>query len=173
HLGEKQHWHKSTLWEEATRVPLIISVPGHQPGVCNRPVSLLDLYPTLNELAGLQAIESHDGVTLAPLLRNPQAAWKRPAVIEFKLGNAAVRSDRYRYIRYHDGGEELYDHKTDPHEWHNLAATDRHAALKEQLAGWITKKWADSAATKQAFRFDPDAYMWTHKQSGETTRGKE
>ncbi len=173
HLGEKQHWHKSTLWEEATRVPLIISVPGHQPGVCNRPVSLLDLYPTLNELAGLRAIESHDGVTLAPLLRNPQAAWNRPAVIEFKLGNAAVRSDRYRYIRYHDGGEELYDHKTDPHEWHNLAATDRHAALKERLAGWITKKWADSAATKQAFRFDPDAYRWTHKQSGETTQGKE
>lgn len=173
HLGEKQHWHKTTLWEEATRVPFIISVPGYRAGVCDRPVSLLDLYPTLNELAGFEANPSHDGVSLAALLRNPKAKWNRPAVTEFKRGNAAVRSDRYRYIRYRDGGEELYDHQTDPHEWHNLAANGEQAAIKKQLAGWIAKEWAESAPTKRAFRFDHKAFTWTNKMTGKITHGKE
>ncbi len=173
HLGEKQHWHKSTLWEEATRIPLIVVVPGKPPGVCDRPVSLLDLYPTLIELAGLEAITPLDGVTLGPLLRNPNASWHRPAVIEFQRGNAAVRSDRYRYIRYRDGGEELYDHQADPHEWNNLAASEKHSAIKQELAGWIPKRWANPAPTKSAFRFDSETFTWTHKQTGEVTRGKE
>ncbi len=173
HLGEKQHWHKSTLWEEATRVPLVISAPGHQPGVCDRPVSLLGLYPTLNELAGLKTIEPHDGVSLTPLLRNPKTEWKRPAVIEFKRGNAAVRSEHYRYIRYGDCGEELYDHKTDPHEWNNLASSEEHQAIKQELAAWIAKEWAESAPTKGAFRFDPHAFTWTHKKTGKVTHGKQ
>jgi arylsulfatase A-like enzyme len=173
HLGEKQHWHKTTLWEEATRVPLIIDVPGVAPGVCHRPVSLLDLYPTLNDLAGLKAITTHDGVTLTPLLRDPEAAWDRPAVIESKAHNAAVRSDRYRYIRYKDGGEELYDHQNDPHEWTNLAASAPHDAVKKELAGWITKNWAKSALTKSAFSFDPKNFTWTHKKTGKKTRGQE
>ncbi len=172
HLGEKGHWHKSTLWEEATRVPLVISVPGYRPGVCERPVSLLDLYPTLNELCGLAAIKSHDGVSLTPLLRNPRTMWNRPAVIEFKRGNAAVRSDRYRYIRYADGGEELYDHRTDPHEWNNLAGSAEHAAIKTELADWIAKRWAEPAPTKSAFGFDPESFTWTHRQTGNTISGK-
>ena len=171
HLGEKGHWHKSTLWEEATRVPLVISAPGHQPGVCKRPVSLLDLYPTLNELCGLEAIASHDGVSLVPLLRDPETEWKRPAVVEFLRGNAAVRSERYRYIRYHDGGEELYDHQVDPYEWNNLAASAEHAAVKADLARWLPQRWAESAPTKGAFRFDPESFTWTHKETGKITRG--
>jgi choline-sulfatase len=172
HLGEKGHWHKSTLWEEATRVPLIISVPGFKPGTCARPVNLLDLYPTLNELLSFQVIKSHDGVSLAPLLRDPLAKWDRPAVIEYKRGNAAVRDERYRYIRYSDGGEELYDHKTDPYEWKNLAGDTDHAAIKKRLGGWITKQWADSAPTKGAFRFDPKSFTWTHKKTGKIISGK-
>jgi len=171
HLGEKGHWHKSTLWEEATRVPLVISSPGHPPGVCNRPVSLLDLYPTLNDLCGLQAVDSHDGISLAPLLRDPLAKWNRPAVIEFRRGNAAVRSDRYRYIRYRDGSEELYDHDCDPNEWTNLAASAEHAAVKRELAAWISKRWAESALTKNAFYFDPHSFTWTDKRTGRVTRG--
>ena len=171
HLGEKGHWHKSTLWEEATRVPLVISVPGRQPGVCKRPVSLLDLYPTLNDLCGLPGIRSHDGVSLLPLLRDPAAEWERPAVVEFRRGNAAVCTERYRYIRYRDGGEELYDHETDPHEWTNLAASGDHAAVKKALGEWIPKKWAESAPTKNAFRFDTDSFTWTHKKTGRITRG--
>jgi len=173
HLGEKQHWHKTTLWEEATRVPFIISAPGYQSGVCERPVNLLDLYPTLNELTGLEANQSQDGVSLVPLLLDPKAQWNRPAVIEFKRGNAAVRSDRYRYIRYRDGGEELYDHHTDPHEWNNLAASADHTAVKKQLAEWIAKEWAESAPTKSAFSFDHNAFTWTNKKTDKITHGKE
>ena len=84
HLGEKNHWHKSTLWEVATRVPLIVSAPGHRPGVCARPVSLVDLFPTLIELCGLRRIAAHDGESLAPLLRDPTTE-RRPAVIELSL----------------------------------------------------------------------------------------
>ncbi len=172
HLGEKDHWHKTTLWEEATRVPLIIRVPGYQPGTCDRAVSLLDLYPTLNELCGLEAIAALDGVSLVPLLRDSQADWNRPAVIEFKRGNVAVRSDGYRYIRYRNGGEELYDHQADPHEWNNLAARTDHSTIKERLAGWATKKWAQSGPTKTSFSFDPDDFVWTHKKTGQQTSGR-
>jgi arylsulfatase A-like enzyme len=172
HLGEKQHWHKSTLWEEATRVPLVIAAPGYQPGICNRPVSLLSLFPTLNELCGLEAIPAHDDVSLAPLLKDPQAPWKRLAIVEFRFGNAAVRSDRYRYIRYYDGGEELYDHETDPQEWHNLAANSEYADVKAELAVSITREWAEPAPTKKAFRFDPQTFTWTHKKTGKMTSGQ-
>ena len=172
HLGEKQHWHKTTLWEEATRVPLIVSTPRLEPGVCNRPVSLLDLYPTLNELCGLTANQELDGVSLVPLLKNPKSEWHRPAVIEFKRGNAAVRSERYRYIRYHDGGEELYDHQTDPLEHKNLASMKRFEPIKKELAAWIAKDWAKSAPKKSAFTFDPQRFTWTEKKTGKVTHGK-
>ncbi len=171
HLGSKQHWHKSTLWEESTRVPLIVSAPGYEPGVCGRPVSLLSLYPTLNELCELPA-RKLDGVSLTPLLRNPHAEWDRPAVVEYHKGNSAVRSDRYRYIRYSDGGEELYDHQTDPHEWNNLADSAEHTPVKAELANWIAKDWAESKPTKAAFDFDPETFTWTNKESGETISGQ-
>ena len=173
HLGEKQHWHKTTLWEEATRVPLVISVPGLEPGVCDRPVSLLDLFPTLIELAGLKSIPSHDGVSLRKLLQDPTSDWKRPAIIEFRRGNSAVRSQRYRYIRYHDGGEELYDHDVDPNEWNNVADEQRFHEIKQDLAEWIAADWAASAPKKNAFRFDPDAFTWTHIETGKITYGKD
>ena len=173
HLGEKQHWHKTTLWEEATRVPLIIHVPGKTPAVCNHPVSLLDLFPTLNDLAGLTDIESHGGISLLPLLEDPHTVWKRPAVIEFGRGNAAVRSARYRYIRYDDGGEELYDHHSDPNEWNNLADSKTHQVIKDQLATWIAEDWAQPAAKKAAFHFDPQTFTWTNKVTGKVTHGKQ
>ena len=173
HLGEKQHWHKSTLWEEATRVPLIIDAPGQAPGVCHRPVSLLDIYPTLQDLCQLKTGQKLDGVSLTPLLRDPATTWDRPAVTEFKLGNAAVRSQRYRYIRYQDGSEELYDHQVDPQEWVNLANDNKYRQIKRELGHWIAKDWAPSAPTKQAFSFDPQSYTWTHKKTGRTISGKQ
>ena len=168
---EKQHWHKSTLWEEATRVPLIIDAPGYGSGVCDQPVSLLDLYPTLTELAEPAPIDSHDGVSLERLLRNPRTSWNRPAVIEFQQGNAAVRSDRFRYIRYHDGGEELYDHQSDPYEWNNLASDPQHAEVIEKLRGWITEEWARPALTKSAFEFDHETFTWTNRTTGQKVSG--
>jgi arylsulfatase A-like enzyme len=105
HLGDKNHWHKMTLWEEATRVPLIIVAPGVAPagGRCDRPVGLIDIYPTLIDLCGLKDKPELDGQSLTPLLRQPNATWSRPAITQYKRGQCAVRSQRWRYIRYSDG----------------------------------------------------------------------
>ena len=171
HLGEKQHWHKSTLWEEATRIPLIIATPQTKPAVCSQPVSLLDLYPTLLELCGISGDQKFDGLSLMPQLRAPETK-RRPALIEFRKGNAAVRSARWRYIRYSDGSEELYDHKTDPNEWENLAAKKRHEPIKQRLAKWLPEKWAEPALSKNAFNFDPATYSWKRKDNGKIFQGE-
>jgi len=136
HLGEKQHLHKFTLWERSTRIPLIIAAPGiTRPGTRSaRPVGTIDLFPTLNELCGLPAAAGLDGTSLVPLLKNPALEWNRPALTTHGLGNHALRSERWRYIRYANGDEELYDHANDRNEWTNLAGRPEFAAVKADLA---------------------------------------
>jgi len=163
HLGEKNHWHKMTLWEEAARIPLIWAGPGIASGLCRRPVDTLCVYPTLLELCGLPPSDDLDGVSITRLLRTPDAHWERPAVTEFNRGQCAVRSQRYRYIRYSDGSEELYDHETDPREWNNLAGDLDFADVKKALGRWVTKRWAEPAPRKRAYRFDPESYTWTKR----------
>lgn len=120
-LGEKDRWAKRSLWENSTRVPMIIVGPGIEGGqVCTKPVELIDLYPTLLELTGQAADPKHEGQSLVPLLNDPQADWPHLARTSFGPGNVAIKSERYRYIRYHDGSEELYDHRNDPHELTNV-----------------------------------------------------
>jgi arylsulfatase A-like enzyme len=97
----------------------------------------MDLYPTLTDLAGLTAPAGLDGVSLRPLLREPGRAWERPAVITYGRGNHAVRSERWSYIRYHDGSEELYDRRQDPNEWTNLASRAELTAVKAGLRRWL------------------------------------
>lgn len=139
HLGEKQKWHKSTLWEQATRVPLIISAPGvGEAGQrVQSPASLIDLFPTLVELCGLPTREDLDGESLVPQLRNPQAKRTTPAITTLGGKHHSVRTDRWRYTRYADGSEELYDHENDPNEWKNLATDTRANAKIKKLAKWI------------------------------------
>jgi arylsulfatase A-like enzyme len=146
-LGEKESWEKFTLWEKATRVPFIVIAPGTAPAnaVCARPVSLLDVYPTLVELTGIASPAGLEGRSLLPLLRNPAAAWDRPAVMTYLRGNHAVRSERWRYICYANGDEELYDHDNDPHEWTNLATRPDVAQIKADLARWIPRTDAPDA----------------------------
>ncbi len=148
HLGEKEHWEKFALWEKATRVPLIIVAPGvTQPGSrSTRPVSLLDLYPTLIELAGLPRKDDLDGLSLVPLLKDPAQERARPAVMTYGRGNHAVRSERWRYIRYADGSEELYDEEADPNEWRNLASDPAHTRVIERLQEWLPKQDAPPVA---------------------------
>ncbi|MGH7200647.1 MAG: sulfatase [Planctomycetaceae bacterium] len=147
HLGEKHHWRKFTLWEEATRAPLMITAPGvtKPESVCERTVDFLSIYPTLCELCDLPVPEHCEGPSVAGLLKNPQAEWDRPALTTHGRNNHAVRSERYRYIRYEDGSEELYDHQSDPMEWTNLADDPRHASVKEQLAAHLPKHNAPNA----------------------------
>jgi arylsulfatase A-like enzyme len=135
HLGEKEHWRKFALWEEATRMPFVWVVPGvtKAGGVCDRTVDLMSVYPTLCDLCGIPTPKHVEGVTIAPLLRDPKAVWDRPAVTTFHRNNHAVRTERWRYIRYADGGEELYDHDADPNEWTNLAADAKYADVKKEL----------------------------------------
>ncbi|MFN4259298.1 MAG: sulfatase [Gemmataceae bacterium] len=142
HLGQKQHWRKFALWEEATRVPLMMVVPGMtKPGArCERTVNLLDIYPTLIELCGLSAKPELEGTSIVPLLNDPKATWDRPSVCTHGRNNHAVRSERWRYIRYSDGTEELYDHDNDPLEWHNLAAKPEYASVKKQLAAALPQQ---------------------------------
>jgi len=130
HLGEKQRWAKQSLWERSTRVPFIVCLPDQDEGQrCSQPVELLSIYPTLVELCGLPPREELEGVSIAPLLADPAAQWQHPAITTYHANNHAVRSQRYRYIRYADGSEELYDHRSDPREWHNLAGDAQYADI--------------------------------------------
>ena len=165
HFGEKHHLTKNTLWERSSRVPLAIIAPGVSTpgGRCSRPVSLINLYPTLADLCGLPARDEIEGVSLRPLLEDPQADWERPAVMTFGRNNHAVRSERYRYIRYASGEEELYDHTTDPDEWTNLAGDPAHAGVIAEHAKWLPAANAPQALLKKAFIFDPEAYTWQRR----------
>ena len=162
HLGEKGHWHKFTLWEAATRVPFAIGAPGvTKPGVpCSRPVSLLDIYPTLIDLCGLPHRAELDGQSLIPLLRDPARPWERPAITTAGRGQHAARSDRWRYIRYSDGTEELYDHQHDPQEWTNLAGRPELAKVKLEHKRWLPTSEAPSVPGKGSYHFDPSKYTW-------------
>lgn len=154
HLGEKSALAKQTLWTRSTRVPMIIVPPKRMTetprGVrCERPVELLDVYPTLVQAAGLEAKPSDsslDGLSLLPWIEDPGAEKKRPAITTIYAHNHSVVGDCFRYTRYAEGSEELYDRKTDPHEFDNLigkAKTDESLqAVVGKLAAWIPEKEA-------------------------------
>ena len=135
HLGEKEHWRKFALWEEATRMPYIWVVPGvtRAGGVCDRTVDLMSVYPTLCSLCGITRPKHVEGEDIQPLLANPQARWDKPAITTFHRNNHAIRTEKWRLIRYADGGEELYDHDADPYEWTNLASDPTYADVKKSL----------------------------------------
>jgi len=140
HLGEKNRFAKQSLWERSTRAPLIFVKPGLPRGQKSpRPVSLMDIYPTLLELCNLPANMKNEGASLVPLLKNPSVQWGRPAIITYGKNNHAVRTERYRYICYEDGSEELYDLEQDPNEWWNLALKPQYEAILKQLSQSLPK----------------------------------
>jgi len=149
HVGEKdciQKWH---LWEESTRVPLLVHVPGAGGNgrSCDHPVSLIDMYPTLVDLCGLSGDPNKGrsnnplgGYSLRPFLENPERKdWDGPSVALMAIRDNkasphfSVRSRRYRYTLCGNGQEELYDHKKDPHEWANLAGNSGYEKTRMQL----------------------------------------
>ena len=152
HLGEKHHLHKFTLWERSTRIPFMVVAPGvtRRRAFCEQPVGMLDLFPTLNELCELPEVDGLSGQSIAALLADPNIVWKRPALTSHGRGNHALRSQRWRYIRYADGGEELYDHSNDPNEWTNLATRPEFADIKSDHAKWLPA--VDAEPRKRSMR---------------------
>jgi choline-sulfatase len=140
HLGEKLITGKNTLWERSTRVPLILAGPGISKNAnCARPAELLDLFPTLIELCGLPERPDLEGRSLVPQLKDAKAPRSHPAITSHNQGNHAIRSERWRYIRYADGSEELYDMANDPNEWINLAGKPEHASTIAEHRQWLPR----------------------------------
>ena len=140
HLGEKRITGKNTLWDRSTRVPLIFAGPGVLMGEsCTQPAELLDMYPTLLDVCGLPKNEALEGMSLMPQLQNVQTKRDRPAVTTHNHDNHGIRSEHWRFIQYADGSQELYDLRTDPNEWENVAAYPKFRPIIEQHQKWIPK----------------------------------
>lgn len=140
-LGEKDHWGKWTGWERSTKVPLIVVPPKQSAddfakagSTCDTPVGLIDLFPTFIELCGIEGPAVLDGDSLVPLLKKPGALYRTSTLTMFDEGNASVRNSDWRYVRYNDGSEELYNLRQDPNEWTNLAGVAKHAAAKAEMS---------------------------------------
>jgi arylsulfatase A-like enzyme len=139
HLGEKEHWGKFAGWEESTRIPLVIVPPGSRSNdfandkECRQPVSLIDLYPTMIAINNLTIPDNLDGKSLVPFLQNPDRKYRDHVISTFGRGNHSVRSEQWRYTRYYDGSEELYNSKEDPNEFNNLAGLEQFENKKLEL----------------------------------------
>ena len=144
HLGEKEHFEKFALWEKSTHIPFIIVAPGlTTPGSrIDKPVDMTAIYPTLSELCGLEIPDQVDGISLVPLLKDSCLEYP-PALMTYMKGNHAIRSERWRYIQYADGTQELYDHQNDPDEWYNLANEEEYKEVIEELKQYIPDENAE------------------------------
>ncbi len=143
-LGEKGTFAKHALWEEATNAPLIFSAPNLPKGkVIDSPAEMLSVYPTLLELCSLPAYTLNEGISLIPVMKG-ETQEKTIAVTTYGMNNHSVRTMEYRYTRYEDGNEELYNHKTDPNEWTNIAGLAENSEIKNNLEVYFPKenaKW--------------------------------
>jgi arylsulfatase A-like enzyme len=162
HTGEKDHWSKFYLSELACRVVLSISVPGFPAQVSDVPVGLIDLYPTLVSLAGLPlpAAQKLDGVDLTAILKGESRDRGKPVLSTYGRGNHSLRDQRYRYTRYRNGEEELYDHASDPHEWHNVAKDPRHQPARSKLARFLPTINAPDVTFASGESMGKDANAW-------------
>jgi arylsulfatase A-like enzyme len=145
HLGEKGQWGKHTLWERTSNVPFIWAGPGVAEGAqTDVTVSLIDIYPTLVKMCGLpQPDQTLDGQSLASTLSSPSLAKDRDVLLPYMTpGQYAVINRDWRYICYGDDGEELYNLREDPHEWHNLASAEQYADIKAELRKSAPEKFA-------------------------------
>lgn len=136
HNGAKNHYVKSTLWEQADMVPFLVRLPDGKSYKCPQTISLVDIYPTLVEYCGLVPPRHKlDGQSFVSVLKNPGAKWDKPGFTFYGERYSSVRTERYRYIQYPDGSEELYDHSTDPYEIKNIAkAAGRQEEVRKMKA---------------------------------------
>ncbi len=151
HNGTKDRWEKSTLWEQADMVPFLIRLPNGKAYRCPQTVSLIDIYPTLVEYCKINGPKHQlEGRSMVPVLNNPKFKWDRPGFTSYGDQFSSVRSERYRYIRYPDGTQELYDHRSDPYENTNIAHKSENKAIIDQLARSIPKSFKKPIEDKSA-----------------------
>lgn len=142
HLGEHDFWAKVSLHEESAAVPLIIKIPGQKPAVCKSLVELLDLYPTISNLCGLEIPKRIQGKDLSPIFKNP-AHEVRDAAFSVNGKGYLLREDRWAYISYDRGGEELFDMEKDPKQYTNLATDPNHATTRDHFRKRMAAKLAE------------------------------
>tara|TARA_B100001769_G_C22068823_1_gene575208 strand:- start:327 stop:1448 length:1122 start_codon:yes stop_codon:yes gene_type:complete len=137
-LGEKTHWCKAAIWRDTTRVPFIVVSPGVAKAGFrnNQPISHIDIYPSLCDFAGIPKPGHLEGLSILPLLKDPSAT-RDFAFLSYGPQNTAAQSERYRYLRYEDGSEELYDHQKDPHEWTNLIGNKKYQKLTKKMRAQV------------------------------------
>lgn len=155
-LGEKGTFAKHALWNSATKVPLIFAGPNIPKNKkISQPAELLAIYPTLLELCGLPAYDRNEGKSLVAAMQSTEANQAPVAITTFGMNNHAIKSARFRYIRYEDGTEELYDHTTDPNEFTNVASDQAYAEYIAQLQKFLPQTnaiWdANSSYTFQPY----------------------
>jgi choline-sulfatase len=168
HLGEKLITGKNTLWRESTRVPLVFAGPGvRKGGKCDQPAELLDIYPTLIDLAGISRRSDLEGHSLVPQLKNASARRSWPAITSHNQGNHGIRSEHWRFIQYADGTEELYDTRKDPRELTNVAGDPRNAKVLAEHRKWLPKidrpMAPGSAARVLSYDKSTDEAVWEGK----------
>jgi iduronate 2-sulfatase len=144
HLGDHSFWQKANVHEQVTRVPLIISVPGYQPGRSRSIVELVDLFPTLCDVTALPIPEGLDGKSLTPVL-NDHSATVRNGALSFTKDGTSLRTSDWAYMRYNDDSEELYDMNKDPGQFTNLASAAEHSDTLRTLANQLLTRMKPSA----------------------------
>lgn len=171
HLGEKAISGKNSLWARSTRVPLILAGPGVPENArCSQPAELLDLYPTLAELARLPEPFGMEGISLKPQIDHPKSIRDRPAICTHNAGNHSVCDERWRYIRYADGSEELYDRQADPLESINLlhgeSISKTHRLVAQRLGNWLPKDEMPLAkgSAHRTLEKRADGFYWEGKK---------
>jgi len=168
HHGEKGDWGKHTLWERTSNVPFIWAGPGVAKGKkINATVSLIDMYPTFVEMCNLPPVQGLEGASLAGMLHTPSKATDRNVFLPYlDPGGYAIINQKWRYIHYSDGTEELYDVRNDPHEWDNLAEDMKWAPVKQNLKASAPKSFAPVGISKNRLKLinEGEKYRWELKK---------